>query len=75
MSLDATLRLLTKASGLTAADLAAAIPRASAMPIPCDEPVTSARFPVRSNNCRLMVFPWWLTTPGRDRSGGVRSED
>ena len=28
MSLDATLRLLTKASGLTAADLAAAIPRA-----------------------------------------------
>ena len=28
MSLDATLRLLAKASGLTAADLAAAIPRA-----------------------------------------------
>ena len=28
MSLDATLRLLPKASGLTAADLAAAIPRA-----------------------------------------------
>ena len=28
MSLDATLRLLTKASGLTVADLAAAIPRA-----------------------------------------------
>ena len=28
MSLDASMRLLTKASGLTAADLAAAIPRA-----------------------------------------------
>ena len=33
MSLDATLRLLAKASGLTAADLAAAIPRAGVSPV------------------------------------------